>query len=380
MADPEITEGSLYSGYSGMGMALRLASTLPVRTLWHCDPDPACELILRKTDFAAPNQIYDNRPVTPWSDVKRPDVVTLGPPCQPVSAGGLNLGADDPRWRWPVARNVLAALLPAVLFFENVSGLTHGRKLPLWLGILADMRALGYAVAWTVLGACVVGARMHRHRVFAVGRLRPDPPPAVRHGDRELCDNVRPLLPAPMARDGDPRQRGEGSLEYWRGRLQRRERQGIPLGAAVRLLPGPVAGEAKRGPGSVNGRGEPDLAGIVRLLPGPRASDARNGGPSQGIASGDLALSSAVDRARFGEFAPAVAYWESLTRSAPAPTEPTGRGGGSRLARDFPEWMMGLPAGHLTGHLARPDALRLAGNGVCPQQAAHAFRLLWPLI
>ncbi len=46
------------------------------------------------------------------------------------------------------------------------------------------------------------------------------------------------------------------------------------------------------------------------------------------------------------------------------------------------EWMMGLPEGWVTGvpTLARRDMLKLLGNGVVPQQAAHAIRLLLPLV
>jgi DNA (cytosine-5)-methyltransferase 1 len=41
------------------------------------------------------------------------------------------------------------------------------------------------------------------------------------------------------------------------------------------------------------------------------------------------------------------------------------------------EWMMGLPAGHVTGHGLRPSAcLKILGNGVVPQQAALALRML----
>lgn len=39
--------------------------------------------------------------------------------------------------------------------------------------------------------------------------------------------------------------------------------------------------------------------------------------------------------------------------------------------------MMGLPAGHVTGHgLSSAQALKLLGNGVVPAQAAMALRTL----
>jgi DNA (cytosine-5)-methyltransferase 1 len=41
--------------------------------------------------------------------------------------------------------------------------------------------------------------------------------------------------------------------------------------------------------------------------------------------------------------------------------------------------MMGLPLGHVTGvpGLPRSAQLKALGNGVVPQQAAAALRLLW---
>ena len=74
---------------------------------------------------------------------------------------------------------------------------------------------------------------------------------------------------------------------------------------------------------------------------------------------------------------PAIARWESLTRPAPSPTEPNSKGN-PRLAAAFSEWMMGWPAGWVTAvpGVSRNDALRIVGNGVCPQQAAYALRLL----
>ncbi|MDT3395324.1 hypothetical protein RKE29_01440 [Streptomyces sp. B1866] len=78
---------------------------------------------------------------------------------------------------------------------------------------------------------------------------------------------------------------------------------------------------------------------------------------------------------RWGRFAAAVARWETLTRPAPPPTNAAGR-----LRADFVEWMQGLPPGWVTATpgLSRPAQLTALGNGVIPQQAEHAVRLLAP--
>jgi len=50
------------------------------------------------------------------------------------------------------------------------------------------------------------------------------------------------------------------------------------------------------------------------------------------------------------------------------------------LSPAFVEWMQGLPLGWVTDvpGLSRREQLMALGNGVCPQQAALALRLLLP--
>jgi DNA (cytosine-5)-methyltransferase 1 len=79
----------------------------------------------------------------------------------------------------------------------------------------------------------------------------------------------------------------------------------------------------------------------------------------------------------WGAYGPAIARWEAVTgRLAPRPTEP-GRTG-ERLSPRFVEWMQGLPAGWVTDVLgmSRNAQLKALGNGVVPQQAELALRLL----
>ena len=78
----------------------------------------------------------------------------------------------------------------------------------------------------------------------------------------------------------------------------------------------------------------------------------------------------------WGKFTPAVRLWEEVTgREAPKPTD-IGPRGGPRLSAEFPEWMMGLRAGHVTKGMDRRAALRLAGNGVVVRQARAAWDML----
>lgn len=82
--------------------------------------------------------------------------------------------------------------------------------------------------------------------------------------------------------------------------------------------------------------------------------------------------------ARWGDYAPAIGRWElTLGRPAPSPTQ-TGQRGGQQLSPVFVEWLMGLPAGWVTGvpGVSRNEQLKLLGNGVVPQQAELALRHL----
>lgn len=92
----------------------------------------------------------------------------------------------------------------------------------------------------------------------------------------------------------------------------------------------------------------------------------REGSRQEADASGTAAAQ--VD---WREYGPAIWRWEAITgQLAPPPIEVAPKGN-VRLAVEFPEWMMGVPPGHVTGlGFSRRDALRLIGNGVVPLQAA----------
>ena len=80
----------------------------------------------------------------------------------------------------------------------------------------------------------------------------------------------------------------------------------------------------------------------------------------------------------WGKFEPAIRRWEeTIGRPAPLPTKPDGKDGAHRLSSAFTEWMMGVQEGWITGvGLSRNDELKACGNGVVPQQAELALRVL----
>lgn len=97
-----------------------------------------------------------------------------------------------------------------------------------------------------------------------------------------------------------------------------------------------------------------------------------------GISLGVALRMESSDGTDWGKFEPAIRRWEQvLGRPAPAPTKPDGKEGAHRLSSEFTEWMMGVPEGWITDcGLTRNEELKACGNGVVPQQAELALRLL----
>jgi DNA (cytosine-5)-methyltransferase 1 len=336
-----ITYGSLCTGYDGIGMGLKLAG-LALDERFCAEIEPSVAALLTSYNVG-------DIKAADWADVEPVELLSSGDPCQSVSVAGRRAGREDPRFLWPDVRRAYRALRPERIFLENVQGIVShdgGRTLA---ERFDNLREDGYAVRWTVLGACAVGAPHHRHRWYALAtRVGANAGPAARIGQKAHCgaprSGGRTLLPTPNAREGG--ERGFPSREH-----------------AERRRDNPMR--------SLNLEDA-----IATLLPTPRATDGTNGGPGQRGSSGDLATPSAVQPRNWAQYADAVALWEEVTgMCAPAPTVP-GPNGGVRLNPALPEWMMGLPAGMLTDHMKRNDALKAAGNGVVPLAVAAAWRML----
>jgi DNA (cytosine-5)-methyltransferase 1 len=159
----------------------------------------------------------------------------------------------------------------------------------------------------------------------------------------------------------------------------------LPSGLGQAGLP------ALTGPCILAGR-RPGGGGRGRLLPtpetgmSPNGHGRRGGQPGNGHQSGsslDAVARTVTSRSpgqhvRWGEYEPAIRRWELiLARPAPPPAGP-GPAGQPLLAAAFTEWVMGLPAGWVTGlpGIPRTYALRILGNGVVPPQGACALHLL----
>ncbi|MHB1700364.1 MAG: DNA cytosine methyltransferase [Acidobacteriaceae bacterium] len=106
--------------------------------------------------------------LTPQTRFPHADVVIGGPPCQPFSVGGHQLGLKDSRDGFPAFIAAVDQLRPSLFLFENVRGLLYRNR---WYlsEVVAQLEQLGYIVEFTVLNAVDFRVPQNRERLIAVG-------------------------------------------------------------------------------------------------------------------------------------------------------------------------------------------------------------------
>ncbi|WP_327725762.1 DNA cytosine methyltransferase [Streptomyces europaeiscabiei] len=180
--------------------------------------------------------------------------------------------------------------------------------------VLGDLADIGFDAEWVVVRASDVGAPHERRRLFLLA----------------------------IAQDAD----GEPWVE-WRQSASRQEEVG---------------------------RARPDARGRGRASAADPASHGRGQGRAESAGQQGRSSSAGDGAPDWDRFRAAVERWAAAT-GVDAPWATNDR---RRLAPAFVEWMMGVPAGHVTAvpGLSGPDQLKALGNGVVRQQGAHALRLM----
>lgn len=343
-AGPRI--GSVCSGYGGLDMAVQ--GVLGGSIVWHVENDPGAAAILAHHWPNVPN-LGDLTEVGFDDQALSVDVLTAGFPCTDVSVAGKGAGiAEGTRsGLWLHVARAIQSLRPSLVVIENVRGLLTAkadrgmgrdepavdagsgapRTLRALGAVLGSLAALGFDAEWACVRASEVGAPHQRDRVFIVAW-----PADAR---RSRCGARTGLRTGEQARRGWQRPRDVHRPPVADADLDSARR---------RCRTGVLDGEARADAPPVRD-GDRDTA----------------------------AAAAAADAFEWGPYGLAVEQWERLTRPAPRAVDDRGR-----HSPEFVEWMLGLGEGHVTGvpGLSRKAQLRALGNGVCPQQAEAALRLL----
>lgn len=102
----------------------------------------------------------------------RVDIVHAGPPCQPFSSAGRQLGAADDRNLFPEFIRAVRELRPQAFVAENVRALLHGKFAEFVQDEILGPLSTDYVVQKFELAASDFGVPQIRTRVFFVGFRR----------------------------------------------------------------------------------------------------------------------------------------------------------------------------------------------------------------
>ena len=155
---------SLFSGYEGFGLGLRLAG-LPIRTVGYVEIDGYCQQIIQARikdgylDYAPIIRDIQGADFRPMAGLV--DIITAGFPCQPHSVAGKREGADDERNLWPDTRRAIGEVGPRFVLLENVPGILANGYGGTVIGELSEM---GYDCRWGIVSAADTGAPHLRKR------------------------------------------------------------------------------------------------------------------------------------------------------------------------------------------------------------------------
>ncbi len=351
---------SLYTGGGGLDLGFRLANPDAVPLLYVERELPPAALVVDHIKAG----LLDEAPV--WADTgtldckpfaDKVDWIIGGFPCQPWSVAGGQAGLDDERWLWPHIREILRTVQPRGAFFENVPGLLRGGLGP----ILGDLAALGFDAEWISLRASDVGAPHRRERVFILAygagqRLERQRPAEISPGD------TAPLTPNSSSE----------TLAYSTSLISERvEREKATDGKPEKTIR-----DRSRNLGNAD---ESRLEGWQQPV-GQRAYERPSWppGPSDTDAWAEV-LTERPD--------PAPAVGKAAEQGLPKRNRERVSAAGTRDAefectsgrngQASPESEVRGVADGVARRLDRTAQLRILGNGVVPQQAALAFKLLW---
>lgn len=409
--------GSLCSGYEGISMAVR--EVLGGELAFVADIDPGACKILAHRFPGVPN--LGDVTTADWSAAEPVDILTGGFPCQPVSTAGRRAGTEDERCLFDDICTAIGRMesRPRLLVFENVAGLLTANGGDAMARVVHGLGSLGYVGHHRLLRASDVGAPHRRERVFITAWPAADTAgggcgprggrgngrAAAIRGEAIRWTSDSAAQDSHRAASGEWRQPAPGQAPGGWSRADAGGSGGAPAAADAqgdRWHQGrPESARILRGPDAALGCDEPSAdaerdgregrqqANGTRPASVPCGPAGSSGAPADAAGLGrrpepgqQCGLRPAEHQPgdiAWGPYAPAIARWEAVTgRPAPRPTEP-GRSG-ERLSPSFVEWLMGLPAGWVTGvpGLSRNQQLHALGNGVVPQQAEMALRLLLP--
>ena len=167
LLSPRTTENALvldlFAGCGGLSLGFEAAG---FRTIGYEMVEAAVETYNRNLSGVCHNQFLEVGFDYPEAD--KIDIVIGGPPCQPFSRFGNQMGLEDARDGFPVFIDAVRRIRPRVFLFENVANILGRHKWYLDL-IVAELRKTGYMVEYKVVNAVDYGVPQNRERLICIG-------------------------------------------------------------------------------------------------------------------------------------------------------------------------------------------------------------------
>lgn len=154
----------LFAGCGGLALGFEAVG---IETIGFEKDSDACETY-RKNLRAECHQVV----LTPSTSLPACDILIGGPPCQPFSVGGLQLGLQDSRDGFPAFIGAVKRLRPRLFLFENVRGMLYSNR-RYFDEIIAALANLGYTISYKLLNAEEYGVPQRRERLIVVGHEAP---------------------------------------------------------------------------------------------------------------------------------------------------------------------------------------------------------------
>lgn len=154
----------LFAGCGGLALGFEAAG---FKTVGYEKAPDACATYRANLTHPCHEVTLDSETVLPDCDV-----LIGGPPCQPFSVGGHQLGLNDSRDGFPAFVSAVDRLRPKLFLFENVRGMLYSNR-QYFEEILRVLGGFGYTISFKLLNALDYGVPQKRERLIVIGHDEP---------------------------------------------------------------------------------------------------------------------------------------------------------------------------------------------------------------